>query len=48
LKVVLVYVTNVLVKMNMSRTRCMLYYFAKTIGFASCGNILLLFLYTLF
>ena len=30
---VLAYVTNVLVKMNMFRTRCMLFYFAKTIKF---------------
>jgi len=29
----LVYVTSALVKMIMSRTRCMSYYFAKTIGF---------------
>jgi len=28
-------VTNVLVKMNMFRTRCMLFYFAKTIEFVS-------------
>ena len=31
LKMALVYVTNVLVKMNMFRTRCMLFYFVKTI-----------------
>jgi len=35
LKMVLAYVTNVLVKMNMFRTRCMLFYFAKTIEFVS-------------
>ena len=29
------YVTNVLVEMNMFRTRCMLFYFAKTIEFVS-------------
>ena len=39
LKMALVYVTNVLVKMNMFRTRCMLFYFAKTIEFVSWGNI---------
>jgi len=39
LKMVLAYVTNVLVKMNMFRTRCMLFYFAKTIEFVSWGNI---------
>jgi len=33
LKMVLAYVTNVTVKMNMFRTRCMLFYFAKTIEF---------------
>jgi len=38
LKMVLAYVTNVLVKMKMFRTRCMLFYFAKTIGFMSSGN----------
>ena len=32
LKMVLAYVTNVLVKMNMFRTRCMLFYYAKTIS----------------
>jgi hypothetical protein len=35
LKMVLAYVTNVLVKMNMFRTRCMLFYYAKTIEFVS-------------
>jgi hypothetical protein len=30
---------NVLVKMNMFRTRCMLFYFDKTIEFVSWGNI---------
>jgi len=39
LQMVLAYVTNVLVKMNMFRTRCMLFYFAKTIEFVSWGNI---------
>ena len=39
LKLVLAYVTNVLVKMNKFRTRCMLFYFAKTIKFVSWGNI---------
>jgi len=39
LKMVLAYVTNVLVKINMFRTRCMLFYFAKTIEFVSWGNI---------
>jgi len=38
LKMVLVYVTNVLVKMSIFRTRCMLFYFAKAIGFVSWGN----------
>jgi len=38
LKMVLAYVTNVLVKMNMFRTRCMLFYFAKNIEFVSWGN----------
>ena len=37
---VLVYVTNVLVKMNMFRTSCMLFYFAKTIELVSCGKII--------
>jgi hypothetical protein len=37
LKVVLAYVTNVLVKMNMFRTRCMHFCFAKTIKFVSCS-----------
>ena len=37
LKMVLAYVTNVLV--NMFRTSCMLIYFAKTIEFVSWGNI---------
>ena len=32
---VLAYVTNVLVKMNMFRTRCMLFNIAKTIEFVS-------------
>jgi len=36
---VLAYVSNVLVKMNMFRTRCMLFYFAKTIEFVRWGNI---------
>jgi len=44
---VLAYVTNVLVKRNMFRTRCMLFYFAKTIGFVCWGNIFL-FVYTFF
>ena len=35
LKVVLVFVTSALVKMNMSKTRCTLFYSAKTIGFVS-------------
>jgi len=35
LKAVLAYVTCALVKMNMSKTRCTLLYFAKTIGFVS-------------
>jgi len=35
LKMVLAYVTNVLVKMSMFRKRCMLIYFAKTIEFVS-------------
>ena len=35
----LAYVTNVLVKMNMFRTRCMLFKIAKTIEFVSWGNI---------
>jgi len=35
LRIILAYVTNVLVKMNMFRTRCMLFYFAKTIEFVS-------------
>jgi hypothetical protein len=40
LKVVLAYVTNVLVKANMFKTtRCTLSYFAKTIGFVSWGSI---------
>jgi hypothetical protein len=39
---VLAYVTNVLVKMNMLGLRCMLFYFAETIEFVSCGNIFLL------
>jgi hypothetical protein len=34
-KMVLAYVTNVLVKTNMFRTRCMLFYFVKTIEFVS-------------
>ena len=38
LKMVLAYVTNVLVKMNMFRTRCMLFKFANTIEFVSWGN----------
>jgi len=42
---VLAYVTNVLVKMNIFTTRCMLFYFAKTIGFVSRGNVFL-FVYT--
>jgi hypothetical protein len=32
---VLAYVTDVLVKMNMLGLRCMLFYFAKTIEFVS-------------
>jgi len=44
---VLAYVTNVLVKMNMFKTRCMLFYFAKTIEFVSWGNIFP-FVYTFF
>jgi len=32
---VLAYVTDVLVKMNMFRMRCILFYFAKTIEFVS-------------
>ena len=39
LKMVLAYVTNIPVKMNMFRTRCMLFYFAKTIELVSWGNI---------
>jgi len=35
MKMVLAYVTNVLVKRNMFRTRCMLFYFAKAVGFVS-------------
>jgi hypothetical protein len=35
LKMVLTYVTNVLVKVNIIRTRCMLFYFAKTIRYVS-------------
>jgi len=35
LKMVLAYVTSVLVKMNMFRTRCMLFYVSKTIEFVS-------------
>ena len=42
LKMVLAYVTDVLVKVNMFRTRCMLFYFAKTIEFVSWGNIFVL------
>ena len=38
MKMVLAYVTNVLVKMNMFRTRCMLFSFAKTIEFVNLGN----------
>ena len=38
MKMVLAYVTNVLVKMNMFRTRCILFLFAKTIEFVSWGN----------
>ena len=38
LKIALAYVTNVLVKTNMFRTRCMLFCFAKTIEFVSWGN----------
>ena len=34
----------ILVKMNMFRTRCMLFYFAKTIEFMSWGNIFLFYL----
>ena len=47
LKMVLAYVTNVLVKMNMFQTRCMLFYFAKTIEFVSWG-IIFLSVYTFF
>ena len=39
LKMVFAYVTSALVKLNMFRTRCMLFYFAKTIRFVSWGNI---------
>jgi len=39
LKTVLAYVTNVLVKMNMFRTRCMHFCFAKTIEFECWGDI---------
>ena len=35
MKMVLTYVTNLLVKMNMFRTRCMLAYLTKTVGFVS-------------
>ena len=42
LMMVLAYVTNNLVKMNTFRTRCMLFYFAKTIEFVSWGNIFVL------
>ena len=38
LTMVLAYVTSVLEKMNMFRTRCMLFYFAKTIEFVSWGS----------
>jgi len=38
-KMVLAYLINILVKMNMFRTRWVLFYFAKTIGFVSWGNI---------
>jgi hypothetical protein len=48
MKVVLVYVTNVLVKINIFRTRCMLFYFAKAIGFVSRGNFLLFIIYIFF
>jgi len=40
---VLAYVTNVLVRMNMFRTRCMFFKFAKTIEFVSWGNTFPLF-----
>jgi len=35
LNMVLAYVTNLLVKMTVFRTRCMLFHFAKTIEFVS-------------
>ena len=47
LKMVLAYVTNVLLKMNMSRTGCTLFYFAKTTGLWA-EKILMLFVYTFF
>jgi hypothetical protein len=45
---VLAYVTNALVKMNMFRTRCMLFYFAKTFEFLSCEETFFLSVFIFF
>ena len=44
----LAYVISVLEKVNMFRTSCMLFYFAKAIGFVSRGNFLLFIIYIFF